>query len=441
MKNLAKLGLGVPKILLPSEDIPISKWAVIACDQYTQDRDYWRKAAVCAEGGPSSLNLILPEVFLGDDDKAERIGRVHSAMRDYRRQGVFRSPVEGFVYLERSTAYGRTRRGLIAAVDLESYEWRPDTSAPVRATEATIPERIPPRMEIRRGAELELPHIMLLANDPKHRLVGRTGAAAKAGSKPLYDGDLMLGAGRVAGWAVQGELLAQTEMTLAQLALENTCADGSVFLFAVGDGNHSLATAKAVWDEHKAAQLNAGRNAEEIKGSALRHALVEIVNIYDEGLTFEPIHRVLFNTDAERLIGFCRDRLGGTVTECASDRETEHLVANSKAAFGFAFKGKDGKDRRICLDTPVAELAVSRLQPLLDEFLSTAPGAEIDYIHGADEVFRLAERSAAVTVLLPPIAKDSFFATIADNGPLPIKSFSLGEASEKRFYLEARSIV
>lgn len=441
MKNLEKFGMCVPQILLPADDIPISKWAVIACDQYTQDREYWKKAAEASAGQPSSLNLILPEVYLNDADKAQRIERIHSAMHDYKEQGVFSRPVQGFIYLERTTAYGRTRKGLVAAIDLEAYEWQADTTALIRATEATIPERIPPRMEIRRGAELELPHIMLLVNDPRHCLVEKTGASAKATTKPVYDGDLMLGSGHVSGWAVQGDLLNQASESLKMLAVDNSCKDGSVFLFAVGDGNHSLATAKAVWDEYKTAQLNAGSSVAEIKDSPLRYALVEIVNIYDEGLTFEPIHRILFNADADTLANFCQKHLGGTISEFATQQELEHHVANSKAAFGFVHRKDDGAIRYLCLDTPVTELAVSRLQPVLDEFLASSPKAEIDYIHGSDEVFRLAEKPDAVTILLPPIAKDSFFGTIAGNGPLPRKSFSMGEASEKRFYLEARSLI
>lgn len=441
MKSLEKFGLSVPKILLPADSIPISSWSVIACDQYTQDRKYWEKARQSTQEKPSSLNLILPEVFLNDPDKTQRIEKIHSTMEDYMRGGVFKQPLEGFVYLERKTAYGRMRKGLIVAVDLESYEWHVDTTALIRATEATIPERIPPRMEIRRDAALELPHIMLLVNDPERILVEAIGSMAKSkGVAPLYNGDLMLGSGRVTGWAVKNTAINAVQEALSKLAQANVCKDGSVFMFAVGDGNHSLATAKAVWDEYKNNQLNSGRSAEEIADCPLRYALVEIVNIYDKGLTFEPIHRVLFNADTNKLVEFCHEKLGGTVVDCNSPWELERSVVTSKAAFGFIHKQENGSIKYQCLNTPVQELAVSRLQPVLDDFLKASPSATIDYIHGMEEVFRLGEKRGAVTILLPPIAKDSFFSTIAQNGPLPRKSFSMGEASEKRFYLEGRSI-
>ncbi len=439
MKTLEKFGLNIPQILLPSDSIPISSWAVIACDQYTQDRDYWQKACDATNGNASSLNLILPEVFLNDADKPQRIEKIHSTMEEYLKNDVFKKPLEGFVYLERKTAYGRMRKGLMVAVDLESYEWKPDTTALIRATEATIPERIPPRMEIRRGAGLELPHIMLLVNDPERSLVEAAGEKAKK-SEPVYSGDLMLNSGSISGWAIQGDDIDSVESALTKIAKDNTCKDGSVFMFAVGDGNHSLATAKAVWDEYKNKKLNEGCSVADIQDSALRYALVEIVNIYDEGLTFEPIHRVLFDVDKNALIKFCQEKLGGTVSKCDSAQEMEKRVGNSKASFGFVQKDSNGNVSYQCLDTEITDLAVSRLQPVLDDFLATQNNAEIDYIHGTDEVFRLAEKSNAITILLPPIAKDSFFSTIAGNGPLPRKSFSMGEASEKRFYLEARSI-
>jgi len=244
------------------------------------------------------------------------------------------------------------------------------------------------------------------------------------------------------------ELLEKINKTLENLAEKNTCSDGSIFMFAVGDGNHSLATAKAVWDEYKQEQLKAGVSEEQLKDCPIRYALTEIVNIYDDGLTFEPIHRVLFNVDSEKLINYCKDNLNGTIKDVETSEELEKLIAESKADFGFVNK-ENGKTKYRCLSTNITDLAVSRLQPTLDIFLKAVDmhaaylhgkSPEIDYIHGSDEVFRLGEIENAVTILLPPIAKDSFFSTIAGNGPLPRKSFSMGEASEKRFYLEARNL-
>jgi len=447
MLDFEEFGLKIPEILLPTKNIPMNEWAVIACDQYTQDREYWESVKNATNGNPSSLNLILPEVFLNDSDKQERISKIRSTMKEYLETKVFDEPKLGFLYLERSTAYGRTRKGLIVAVDLESYDWNPGSSPLIRATEATIPERIPPRMEIRRGAPLELPHIMLLVNDKKGLLVE---AASKAKNlTKVYDGELMLGSGYVTGSIIQGEDLKPLYDGLVELKKENIAPDGSVFLFAVGDGNHSLATAKAVWNEYKESQIKAGLSAESINASPLRYALVEIVNIYDSGLTFEPIHRVLFNVDPERLVEYCKEQLGGTLELCDSKERLENIVSNSTTDFGFVYKTISGDIRYCCLRTSIKELAVSRLQPVLDVFTKATDmnaayvnyaNSEIDYIHGAEEVFRLGERDNTVAILLPPVEKDNFFATIATSGALPRKSFSMGEASEKRFYLEARKL-
>ena len=440
MKNFSPFGLIVPEILLPKKDIALKQWAVVACDQYTQDRDYWKQAEA-ESAGASTLHLILPEVYLNDQDKSQRIQQIRCAMKNYLAEGIFREPYEGFIYLERTTQYGRVRKGLMVAVDLESYEWKPFSKALIRATEATIPERIPPRMEIRRGADLELPHIMLLVNDKAGVLVEACGKAVKSGSlAPLYQGDLMMKAGSIVGYPVDGELLDNCYTALEQLAKENTSALGDTFLFAVGDGNHSLATAKAVWDEFKEKELAAGKSLADLEACDLRYALVEIVNIYDEGLTFEPIHRVLFGVEAASVMEFCQSKLGGIVEAVASAEELAGLVENSTNNFGFVFVDAAGKQQFYCLKTEIQELAVSRLQPVLDEFLTGKADSEIDYIHGSDEVFRLGAQAGALSILLPPVAKDSFFATIGGGGPLPRKSFSMGEASEKRFYLEARKI-
>ncbi len=440
MKNFSPFGLFVPEILLPKKDIALKQWAVVACDQYTQDRDYWKQAEAEAAGA-STLHLILPEVYLNDQDKPQRIEQIRCAMKKYLAEGIFREPYEGFIYLERTTQYGRVRKGLMVAVDLESYEWKPFSKALIRATEATIPDRIPPRMEIRRGADLELPHIMLLVNDKAGVLVEACGKVVKTVSvAPLYQGDLMMNAGSIVGYPVDGDLLDSCHTALEQLVQENTSAPGDTFLFAVGDGNHSLATAKAVWDEFKEKELAAGKCQADLENCALRYALVEIVNIYDEGLTFEPIHRVLFGVDATSVMEFCRDKLEGVIETVASAEALACLVENSTNNFGFVFVDAMGKQQFYCLKTEIQELAVSRLQPVLDEYLAGRADSEIDYIHGSDEVFRLGAQDGALSILLPPVAKESFFATIGGGGPLPRKSFSMGEASEKRFYLEARKI-
>ena len=447
MKKIEDFGLSVPEILLP-KNIDVSSWSVIACDQYTQDLDYWKRAEAAAAGKPSTLNLILPEVYLSSPDKPQRIEKIRKTMQQYLEGNVFDTARKCMIYIERKTAFGRTRRGLVAQIDLETYEWKPFSKANIRATEATIVERIPPRMEIRRGAPLELPHIMLLVDDKDDLLVGGTGAAVK-GKAPAYDGTLMCNGGSITGWTVESESeIAGVTEAVAAIADKNRAADGSTFLFAVGDGNHSLATAKAVWDEHKAKLVAGGAGDAELAACPVRYALVEIVNIYDAGLTFEPIHRVIFNCDIKGLISQLADKLGGTVCEVAEAGELEASVKASCADFGFAYReAENGTQKYVLLKTGIKELAVARLQPEIDAFLKTAgstgsEGAapEIDYIHGSEEVLKLGDRENAVGILLPPIAKDSFFETINGRGPLPRKSFSMGEADEKRFYLECRKL-
>ena len=439
MKKIEEFGLRVPEILLPA-NVDLSKWSVIACDQYTQDLDYWKKAEASTCGEPSTLNLILPEVYLNSPDKPERIKKIRETMKAYLGGDVFASPFNGFIYIERKTAFGRMRKGLVAQIDLETYEWKPFSKANIRATEATIVDRIPPRKEIRKGAQLELPHIMLLVNDKDDVLVGGAGAAAKKNA-PLYDGQLMCNGGSITGWGLSSESeLAGVTEAVAQIAEKNRAADGSTFLFAVGDGNHSLATAKAVWDEYKAELVSGGAGAAELEACPVRYALVEIVNIYDTGLTFEPIHRVIFNADVAGLIKTLAQKLDGTVSEVGSASELDAAVKASWADFGFAYRENGNGDQKyVLLKTGIKELAVSRLQPEIDEFLKGS-GAEIDYIHGSEETLKLGERENAVGILLPPIAKDSFFETINGRGPLPRKSFSMGEADEKRFYLECRRL-
>ena len=438
MKTFEKYGVQIPEILLP-KNIDLASWSVIACDQYTQDKDYWARVANAAGEKPSSLNLIFPEVYLNDGDGEARIKKIHETMKNYLDSGIFGSGEE-CVYIERKTEYGRMRRGLVLAVDLEKYEWKPGSKALIRATEATVPERIPPRMKIRTGAALELPHIMLLANDPKDLLVGGAGAIAKK-TNPIYDGRLMLNSGSIKGWKLAGEEAEKLlENSLSELAKNGTDKDGNCFLFAVGDGNHSLATAKAVWDEHKKSL-----SGDDLVNSPVRYALVEIVNIYDEGLTFEPIHRVIFNQDAGSLILFIEEKLGGEIKNFESEKELEDFVAdkNAKGArYGF-ITSVGGTEKLCVLETKITDLAIAALQPVLDEYLdahSKDKKNDIDYIHGTEDVVRLGKKGGAVSILLPPIAKDSFFATINARGVLPRKSFSMGEASEKRFYVEARKL-
>ena len=431
MKNFPEFAIQIPEILLP-KDKDLSVWSVVACDQYTQDQDYWYNVEKTVEGKPSTFNLIYPEIYLSSPDRAERIKKIRENMKAYLANGVFDPAEEEGIYIERKTPYGRTRKGLLLAIDLDSYEWKPFSKSLIRATEATIVERIPPRKEIRAGAALESPHIMLLADDKDDLLIGGLAEEVKK-EAPLYDGDLMANSGHITGWSVKGEKAMQKmQEALKKLKEKGKQEDGSSFLFAVGDGNHSLATAKAVWDEYKE------KNSE----SPARYALVEIVNIYDQGLTFEPIHRVLFNAESKALSEFLAKETGAEIRQVESEAEVEKAVKETKGNFALVYPDGD-KCKYLLFETKTEDLLVSSLQPLLDTFIKNAKQEEkieIDYIHGSDEVFRLGKKQGCITILLPPVAKDSFFATISKKGPLPRKSFSMGEACEKRFYLECRRL-
>ena len=434
MKTLEELGVKIPKILLPKK-LDISTWATIACDQYTQDREYWKQVYSIIGSKPSTVKITFPEVYLPDPGRKERIKNIKKEMNSYIFEGIFAPQKEAAVYLERTTKYGRMRKGLVVAIDLDTYEWKPFSKALIRATEAIIVERIPPRMEIRREAIIETPHIMLLVNDPKNYLIEGLGHKVKK-NKPLYEGNLMMNSGSVKGWEVSNEYdIEYMRVSLEKLAKENISQkDGSIFLFAVGDGNHSLATAKATWEEYK--KIHPG-----VKNCNMKYALVEIVNIYDKGLTFEPIHRVLFDIDSEDLINFLSVKLEGNI-EYLNDFDTlKNRVDNSKSDFGFIFVNNE-KTQYIHMKTDIKELPISRLQPSIDEYLNNAhKKGNIDFIHGAEELHKLGNQKGTTAIYLPPINKDSFFATISKKGPLPRKSFSMGEADEKRFYLECRQIV
>lgn len=432
-QKLENLGIKVPSLLLPKNKNELKTWSVIACDQYTQDNEYWAGVEKTVGTAASTLHITLPEIYLNAADKKERIASIKNTMKTYLEEGFFSEEGEAFVYIERSTFYGRKRKGLVVAIDLEGYEWQPFSTALIRATEATIVDRIPPRKEIRQNAAIETPHIMLLVDDAEKKLVEKAGEKVREQS-PLYETDLMMNSGAIKGWKIDSETdFASIAKNLEELAEKNTQKDGSVFLFAVGDGNHSLATAKAVWDEYK--------TKENLTDHPSRYALVEIVNIYDEGLTFEPIHRVLFGLAGKDLLDFCQKELGGTIVFCQNEEEITKRVENSCSNFGFVYE-KEGTILYAVLQNENDTLAVSRLQPVLDSFLEKHKDkdTEIDYIHGTDEVFRLGGKNAAVSILLPPIAKESFFGSISENGPLPRKSFSMGEASEKRFYMECRRL-
>lgn len=442
--RLEKLGVSVPKLSLPAPGLDLEAWAVIACDQFTQDRGYWARAAERVGDRPSTLRMILPEVFLDDGDRAGRIASIRATMEAYLSGGVLAPPERGLVYLERTTPQGLVRRGLVLALDLERYQWAPSARPLIRATEGTVVERIPPRMEIRRGAPLESPHIIVLVDDDGRNLVEGLGKRAQT-RPPRYRTNLMLGAGSLTGWVLgetgDFEYLATVLEGLATAAATRYGTDPGKtagaepgvepFLFAVGDGNHSLATAKAVWDEYKA------RHAGEpgLMEHPARWALVELENIYDEAIAFEPIHRVLFGVSVEETLRALSTLPGYSVRPATN---LEHLV--EEALPGRTRYGLVTARGGYLVETSVTGLSTEPLQPILDAIVAAGPGRSIDYLHGAAETIRVGSAEGALGILLPPVGKADLFSTVARSGPLPRKSFSMGEALEKRFYLECRKL-
>jgi len=457
-KRLEALGTGIPELLLPAGGMDLEAWAVVACDQFTQDRGYWKQVEDRVGSAPSTLRMVLPEVFLEDGDRAERIAKIRSSMRSYLDSGVFSPPARGIAYIERSTPQQALRRGLVLAIDLERYRWEPSERPLIRATEGTVQERIPPRMEIRRGAPLESPHVLLLVDDDERRLIEGLGERAKA-RKPRYSTKLMTGAGDIRAWLMDTEadfnfIANELERLARKAALRysdantETATTGTAakdvngtkgmgedpFLYAVGDGNHSLATAKAVWDEYKLAHSG----EKDIMDHPARWALVEVENIYDDGICFEPIHRVVFGTTADEMLKALSAMKDFKASQVENAEKLETLVAEATVA-GTRYGLTCGTEN-ILMETTVTGLSTDALQPILDAFLAASSKRSIDYLHGADETIRIGKTPGAVGILLPPIGKSDLFSTVARKGPLPRKSFSMGEAIEKRFYLECRAL-
>jgi hypothetical protein len=444
MKAFDSIALGVPRILLPRPEIDLTRWAVIACDQHTSEPEYWRKVEEFVGDSPSSLNLIYPEVYLGEADAAARIRRIREHMARYLEQKIF-TEAGGFVYVERQTGQG-LRRGLVVCLDLECYDYRSGSSSLIRATEGTILERIPPRVKIREGAPLEIPHIMVLIDDPEDTVIGPL-AAGKSALARLYDFDLMMESGRLTGYGVRSERLEKGVISaLQKLADPKTfarkyglAAGTPVLLYAMGDGNHSLATAKAIWEKTK--EQAGGLRA--VMRSALRYALVELVNLHDRSLVFEPIHRVLFEIPAGRDVfkemeGFYGGRTHLTPSRSARDmRAGVDLQKGSPHRIGIITPSGIGV---IEIAKPETNLPVGTLQNFLDKFLKEKGARGIDYVHGAEAVFRLGRRDGCAGFYLPAMDKRELFRTVILDGALPRKTFSMGEAWEKRFYLEARRL-
>ena len=445
-KKLAEFGIKIPEILLPKE-MNLKQWAVVACDQFTQDKNYWTKVKETAAGAPSTLEMILPEAFLEDGNLNEKIDGINRNMSAYLDNGIFAEPHLGFMYIERDTPFNSGRKGLVAAVDLEKYDWSPASRPMIRSTEGTVADRLPPRMDIRRNAPIETPHILLLIDDETNTLLPALGKRAKK-NNPAYQGELMLNSGSISGWYLDAEddmaffaneLKKLASRTLTRYGVCKRDRGDEPFLFAVGDGNHSLASAKGIWEEVKA-KNNEQRTENK---DFCRYALVEIENIYDPAIKFEPIHRVMFGLSFDKTLDLLSVLPDFEFNKYNSFEELVRWTSMPVLGncFGIFSCGNGSEVSYAVIKTSATGISTACLQPLLDSVVYG--DVTIDYIHGEDELFRIVNFAAGKNttgILLPPVQKAGFFETIARSGPLPRKSFSMGEASEKRFYVECRKL-
>ena len=428
----------IPEIMLPREGMDLSKWAVIACDQYTSQPEYWAETDRTVGDAPSTLRLTLPEVYLEEADVAERTEKIHCTMRRYIEDGTLRTLPAGVILTERWSGDSCPRRGIVMAVDLEAYEYTPGSASLIRPTEKTVVERIPPRLKVRQGACMELPHIMILIDDPDRSIIEPL-FDQTANLDKVYDTDLMQNGGHITGWFIpKGVQTDKIEAGLEALCDRETfnrkygCTDAQALLpYAVGDGNHSMATAKAYWEEVKA-----GLSAEEQATHPARFVLVEVVNIHDESLIIEPIHRILFGVNADEMLH--------SLTAFYEAQGCKAYVADEAPAdasahcFPFCSAEKTGV---LVVENPKWSIPVATMQTALDACLEQYPSARIDYIHGADVVDDLAKKPGNLGFILPDIAKNDLFRGVVFDGVLPRKTFSMGEAHEKRYYMEAKAIV
>ena len=411
-------------ILLP-QNCEYGKWSVVACDQYTSQPEYWQRVEEYVGTAPSTLRLILPESCLDGPNVETDIMEVNNTMTRYLREDRFKEFPDALIYVERRLDDGKIRRGLVGMVDLEQYDYEPGSDAAVRATEGTVLSRIPPRVAVRKNAPLELPHVMLLADDPQKTVIEPL-EARKDRMELVYDFDLMERGGHITGWKLDAESMELTARALSALADPDAFRktygvdDGAVMLFAVGDGNHSLATAKECYERQK--KLTPQEKWDSLPA---RFALCELVNLHDSSLEFEPIHRVLFGVDPVELV----------MSLCAAFPGA-HPGEGEGHVLRYVHAGGEGA---VTIPSPKAQLEVGTLQPFLDQYVKSK-GVRIDYIHGEDVARQLGRQPGNLAFLLPAMGKDQLFPTVIRDGVLPRKTFSMGHAHDKRFYLEARKI-
>ncbi len=413
-------------ILIPQATINKTKWSVVACDQYTSERSYWEDLHTLISAESSTLHMIFPEVYLEDDDFQERIQQIGRNMHTALDANILHTYENSYIYVKRTLSNGQIRHGIVGMIDLEAYDYTSGSHTPVRATEGTILERIPPRVQIRNHCPLEMPHIMLLIDDVSKTIIESIAQKAQELSQ-VYDFDLLKNSGHISGYLLDDACITQLQEGIQQLGELSSCHNQSstsnqdVLLFAVGDGNHSLATAKKCYENLKE------KIGKEARNHPARYALVEVVNLHDDSLEFEAIHRVIFQVNPSHLYEMlCRQF---QVNPTHTMEENDFVLVIHDKTYGFTRKDK------------ISNIALGDLQLFLDDYLATY-GGSIDYIHGADVVHQLCRESQTnVGFLLNPMEKSQLFETVMLDGALPRKTFSMGEACDKRFYLEARKIL
>ncbi len=409
-------------ILLP-KNTDMTKWSVVACDQYTSEPEYWNDVEKIVGDASSTLKLTLPEIYLEDKNISERIAKINSNMKALLDEDFFNEYKDSMIYLERTQSDGKIREGLIGVVDLEAYSYEKGAETPIRATEKTVIERIPPRVKIRENAPLELPHIMILIDDDKKQIIENLKNKVSE-DDIVYDFDLMKNGGHVKGYLLNEETMDEVDKGLKELADKEVFAkkydvnNKEILLFAMGDGNHSLATAKACYEK-----LKETMSEEEYLNNPARYALVELVNLHSPALEFEAINRVIFNTNPEKLLNSLKEYY--QINKDGNGQEIE-VITNDV-------------DEKWYIENPKSNIAVGSIQIFLDEYLKNNEG-KIDYIHGEETTKNLAKQSGNVGFIFEAMPKNELFKTVILDGSLPRKTFSMGHSYDKRYYLESRKI-
>lgn len=432
--------LRVPQILMPKEGTDLYKWSVVACDQFTSQPEYWKKTEEKVGDAPSTLKLTLPEVYLESEDEEARVAAIHETMESYLADGTLRELPRGFMLVERSFGKGYPRCGLVVEVDLETYEYKKGGNSLTRPTEMTVEERIPPRLRVRQTAAVEIPHIMLLIDDPAETVIEPL-MARKQEFPLVYDTDLMQKGGHISGWLIPEGDETERIMTLVEMLADRDAfnqrygltEDYSLLNFAVGDGNHSMATAKAAWEN-----IKENLSEEEYETHPARYCLCEIVNIHDKSLEIEPIHRVVFNVNEEDLLKAADEYYSAHGCEIyIRDAAKEPYATEDEHAFVLC---SEAGRKFIKVTRPAWGIAVATLQNFLDDYLAKNRLCKIDYIHGIDVVDSLSSKPGNVGFILPEVKKEDLFIGVIKDGVLPRKTFSMGEANEKRYYMECKKI-